>query len=200
MIKELFPTKVAIVKPKIDLFRLQDVVEEICETYENDLSKNPYGVLRGNSRMYSSEKYDFLNHYSMIQEFNRAIKIEVDSFWKELKYVGVPSQVFTVIVKYKQNSYIDVHSHAPAALVATFYLKKPKDSSNIIVVDPNADVLHYQPYALDTANYSDWFHEELQVEEGDLVLFAGYVKHLIKPTMTQEDRIVITTNFNVSKN
>ena len=198
MIKELFPIKVAIVKPKIDIVELQSAVKTICETYENDLPKNPYGVLRGDSRMYSSETYDFLSHHPIIQEFNRAVKVEVDSFWKELKYGGVPSQLFTLIVEYKHNSYIDVHSHAPVALVATFYLKKPKDSSNIIVVDPNADVLHYQPYALDTANYNDWFHEELQVEEGDLVLFPGYVKHLIKPTTTLENRIVIATNFNVS--
>ena len=195
MIKELFPTKIAIVKPNIDIAELQSAVKTICETYENDLPKNPYGLLRGNSRMYSSETYDFLSHYPIIQEFNRAIKIEVDSFWKELNYVGFPSQLFTLIVEYKYNSYIDIHSHAPVALVSTFYLKKPKGSSNMIVVDPNADVLHYQPYALDTANYADWFHQELQVEEGDLVLFAGYVKHLIKPTMTQEDRTIIATNF-----
>ena len=198
MIKELFPTKVSIVKLNIDIVRLQTAVDAVCKTYENDIPKNPYGLLRGDSRMYSSETYDFLSHYPIIQEFNRAIKVEVDSFWKELKYGGFPSQMFTLIVEYKHNSYIDVHSHAPVSLVATFYLKKPKDSSNIMVVDPNADVLHYQPYALDTANYSDWFHEELQVEEGDLVLFPGYVKHLTKPTMTQENRIVIATNFNVS--
>jgi uncharacterized protein (TIGR02466 family) len=198
MIKELFPTKVSIVKLNIDIVRLQTAVDAVCKTYENDIPKNPYGLLRGNSRMYSSETYDFLISNPIIQEFNNSLNVEVNSFWKELNYRGIPIQCFTLITEFKQNSYIDVHCHAPADLVATFYLKKPKDSSNIMVVDPNADLLYYQPNNLDYENYADWFHEELQIEEGDLVLFPGYLKHLTKPTITQEDRIIIATNYKAS--
>ena len=197
MIKYLFPTKVSIVKPNIDIVRLQTAVKEICKIYNNSSLTDAYGCLRGNSRLWSSETYDFLS-LEIFQEFNRAIQVEIDSFWKELNYSGSPSPLFTAIVEYKHNSYVDVHSHAPVPLVSIFYLQKTKGSDNIMLVDPNADILHYQPHGLDLTSYSDWFNQELQVEEGDLVLFPGYLKHKIKPTMTQEDRIVITTNFGVS--
>ena len=82
------------------------------------------------------------------------------------------------------------HNHNFATFVVAAYIKLPPDSGFIEFKDP----LEYHK--------SGWpiFPEEslyraLPAEQGDVLIFPGWIKHRVQPNLTDSERIVMTFNI-----
>ena len=94
---------------------------------------------------------------------------------------------------YTPGSYIDSHDHCPMPLTGAFYVKKSTTASNIVFEHPLELILKHQPIAgiRDRQQYFNFVEQEIEVEQGDLVLFPSYVRHKTRPFNDVDDRIII---------
>jgi len=198
----LFPTKIYKVKLDIDHKKLSEFIENLWNVHYQDVIDNNYKSMRdGSLCIYNIVKN--LHSYKETLEFRQAIDYHIRVYWKELGYDlrNLDNiklfQMWSNI--YKQDSFIDIHNHSPAILTSNYYVKKRKDSSNIRFLDPNEMILKYQPLNINFDNYADLCEEEINVSEGDLLIFPGYLKHRTLPNTSVEDRVTITSNFLINK-
>ncbi len=145
-----------------------------------------YNVVRDMHRWPELTPYvDFLNHHLQL-------------YWKELNYdTSRPPSIFEMWANvYKQGSFIDAHNHSPITITVSFYLKKPAQGGNIVFEHPLETLLKHQPIDYKNIdNYGSWFDHTVEVEEGDVVMFPGWLRHKTTPNLDQSDRIIIGANI-----
>lgn len=94
---------------------------------------------------------------------------------------------------YPNGGYIEAHDHAPMPLVASFYVRKSPEASNIVFEHPLELLLKHQPLEglRDRSEYFKMFETEVEVNQGDLVLFPGWLKHKTRSMPDTGDRIIV---------
>jgi uncharacterized protein (TIGR02466 family) len=93
---------------------------------------------------------------------------------------------------HNKGDYTAVHQHSNSILVGAFYLKFPKDAGDIFFENP----LEYHTCHEPRDMLSLYTHE---IEEHDLCIFPGWLKHGTHKSNSDESRIVIAINFDVIK-
>ncbi len=127
---------------------------------------------------------NFLNHHLPI-------------YWKELNYdINRCPSIFEMWANvYNPGSFIDAHNHSPITVTVSFYLKKPKLGGNLVFEHPLETLLKHQPIDYSNIdNYGSWFDQEIEVEEGDVVMFPGWLRHKTRPNLDTSNRIIIGAN------
>jgi uncharacterized protein (TIGR02466 family) len=83
------------------------------------------------------------------------------------------------------------HEHGATAVVATAYITLPPNSGFIKFKDPLEYVKGIRP-----ENDADMrFYKTVKAQQGDVLLFPGWLRHKTEPSKTDEKRWVLTTNF-----
>lgn len=118
-----------------------------------------------------------VNLYWKILDINDGLKPAIDECWSN---------------KHVKGSYTDLHSHSMHPIVVSFYLTAPKDSGNIVFVNPMEYAITHIPY-----NYpvEDKINTSVYIKSGDVVMFPGWLRHKTEVSNSDEDRIVITYNI-----
>jgi ectoine hydroxylase-related dioxygenase (phytanoyl-CoA dioxygenase family) len=75
-------------------------------------------------------------------------------------------------------------------MAAAAYLNMPENGGYFECKDPLEDLKGF--YYHDT---NDWMWKEIPVVSGDVLIFPGWLKHRTQPNNSDEERWVITTNF-----
>lgn len=106
----------------------------------------------------------------------------------------------TVYHKYSiTNSWLNVHyrggrthahNHSNTFMAAAAYLYMPENGGFIEAKDPLEDLKGF--YYHDT---HDWMWREIPVVSGDILVFPGWLKHRTQVNNSNEERWVLTTNF-----
>jgi uncharacterized protein (TIGR02466 family) len=112
--------------------------------------------------------------------FNHGSKIKIDGMWYNVNPGG---------------SYNDLHDHPGADLAAIFYIKVPRKSGNLVLMDP----FTYKECKLNAAitplesirSYS------FTPTEGKFIMFPGHLLHRVETNRSKEDRISIAFNINI---
>ena len=92
------------------------------------------------------------------------------------------------------------HTHPGCILSGVYYIKTPKECGNIQFIHPAQDMM-----TRDWSNFIDrnWYSDynqynselwSLPSEEGRLYVFPSWIKHLVQPNMSDEERISISFN------
>jgi len=196
MINNIFPLKIYKTSiPNTDM--MFDIIRPLLEeSYEKTVYNNQ-GSMRNNglcSYNASRELHNDPSFQSIVDMINYHVKV----FWNELGYNHNPYIYEMWTNKYVPGSFIDVHNHAPIPLTVSFYLKKEKDSGNIVFENPLETILKHQPYKLlqDRNQYHTLFDHEVEVTTGDLVIFPGWLRHKTLPNNSSSERIMIGANIN----
>jgi uncharacterized protein (TIGR02466 family) len=187
----LFP--VPVLKTKLDY-----PVNEIEVLCQQEHSKNPTGVIKSNNGgwqsgniVYPDSPFFFLSDIEKIcQEFcKETLKIDKSILLKNA----------WVNINQKSNSN-QSHTHPGCILSGVYYIKTPKGCGDI----------HFQHHSIDmmTRDWSNfinrnWYSEYNQYnselwwlpsEEGRLYVFPSWIRHMVKPNMSDEERISISFN------
>lgn len=91
---------------------------------------------------------------------------------------------------HKRGGYTGEHLHSPSPLVISCYLKAPKGSGNFLVRDP----LEYHRFGT-PQEPAENIWKEIPVQTNDVLVFPGWLKHKTQPNNTNEDRIVLSVNY-----
>ena len=80
------------------------------------------------------------------------------------------------------------HVHAQSAISGVYYVRVPPQAGDLKLQDPRG----FPMFPFERSHY-------ISPEEGDLVLFPGWLPHAVLPTMGDEPRIAIAFNLVVSE-
>ena len=96
----------------------------------------------------------------------------------------------------KKEDFNVVHSHPNSLLSAAYYVKAPKNCGRFQVENPNNIKKHITP---ELANENDLnvLLAGIEISEGDLIIFPGYLPHKVAKNESDEDRIVISFNVDI---
>ena len=82
----------------------------------------------------------------------------------------------------------NLHDHVGAEISGIYYVKVPKDSGHISFRDPRAITISEQ-----SGENPKWVN--IEPNQGVLMLFPGYLEHMVKPNQSDESRISIAFNL-----
>lgn len=89
-----------------------------------------------------------------------------------------------------------MHAHPHAILVATYYAKAPDNCGDLLLMDPRGTINWdwtndpKPPRTLNGAVY-----KRIEPKEGNLVIFPGYLAHMVDTNASNEDRISVAANI-----
>ena len=181
---EIFPT--SIWKFKVSNYKTlnKNIISEVYKLKENDndgLTKSN----RGGWHSYQSSKL-----------FPKLSKIISNSLCEILdinEYIK-PTMIWVNINS--RNDYNDGHDHLDAYYSGVYYVKIPKNSGNLYFLNP----IWTPPLQKRFSSLMDLDSNDKEIEfeakEGDLYLFGGKVPHRVGRSLSDEDRISISFNFN----
>jgi uncharacterized protein (TIGR02466 family) len=196
MIKEIFPVKIYKTRFIGNLeFLKKMIIPNLGNIFDRTKDNNQVSMREKGLCSYNEERnlhlsnettelVNFINHHARI-------------FWKELEYTGKNINIMEMWANlYPPGSFIDLHNHSPVPLTASFYLQKDVDSGNIEFEHPLATLLKHQPINYVNRNtYEKMFYHTVDVEEGDLVIFPGWLNHRTTVNSSMNDRIIIGANI-----
>lgn len=195
MIEDIFPIK--IYKTRFVLKNKDLLIDQLEEVFKQT-EKNNQGSMRG-AGLCSYNAARSLQKWSELKDLSEFLIDESKKYWNELKYdkTRSPSIYEMWANRYERDSFIDEHNHAPIPITVSYYLKKPKNSGNIVFVNPLEDLLKHQPFDLlkDRNMYHTLFNSEIAIEENDVIMFPGWLRHKTTPNASLDPRIIIGANL-----
>jgi uncharacterized protein (TIGR02466 family) len=95
----------------------------------------------------------------------------------------------------KPGESLHLHGHDNCILVATYYIKCPANSGDLLLVDPRGHVnwgweRETKPPTINCIKYT-----RVQPVPGKLVIFPGYVMHMVETNMSDEPRFSVSCNI-----
>ena len=85
-----------------------------------------------------------------------------------------------------------LHSHTHSHIASVFYVNAHEDCGDLCLVDPRGDNNWTDRIDRGVLNTS---YERIQPKDGLLVVFPGWLSHMVEPNTSDKVRISIVTNF-----
>jgi uncharacterized protein (TIGR02466 family) len=96
----------------------------------------------------------------------------------------------------KKEDFNVVHTHPNSCLSAAYYVKAPTNCGRFQIENLNIAKRHSSPL-LASQNELNMNIAGIEVTEGDLLIFPGYLPHKVAKNESDEDRIVISFNVDI---
>ena len=190
-VQHLFPAPV--LKTKLDY--PVDEIEALCQI---ERSKDSTGIIKSNLGGWQS---DHINYPDSPFFFLSDIEKICQEFCKDVLKIDKSIRLINAWVNINQKfNSNQAHTHPGCVLSGVYYIKTPKECGNIHFIHPAQDMM--------TRDWSnsigyDWYLDHNQYnselwwlpsEEGRLYVFPPWIKHLVQPNMSDEERISISFN------
>ena len=173
----------------------QELGKYIYDLYEKD----NIGIQRSNRGGWHSENFKLSEPNSIQQKFAQEVqKYILNAFqnmgWK-IKDKHIRLKEMWAIIN-KKNNFNVIHTHANCYLSAAYYVKAPKNCGKFFVENPNIAKRYSHP-EISNRNELNGEVAEIDISEGDLLLFPGYLPHKVGKNESDNDRIVISFNVDI---
>ena len=180
---------------------------EKFENFNPELSKYIYnlnqsdetGITRSNKGGWHSKDFDLRDGNSIQVKFALEIQKYILNTFRELGWKTenkkIQIQSMWAIIN-KKDDFNVIHSHPNCLLSAAYYVKAPKDCGKFQIENPNSIKKHISPEIVNK-NEHNVLLARIEINEGDLIIFPGYLPHKVEKNKSDEDRIVISFNVDV---
>ena len=180
---------------------------EKFENFNPELSKYIYnlnqsdetGITRSNKGGWHSKDFDLRDGNSIQVKFALEIQKYILNTFRELGWKTenkkIQIQAMWAIIN-KKDDFNVIHSHPNCLLSAAYYVKAPKDCGKFQIENPNSIKKHISPEIVNK-NEHNVLLAGIEINEGDLIIFPGYLPHKVAKNKSDEDRIVISFNVDV---
>ena len=180
---------------------------EKAEFFNNKLAQYIYnlqtedqnGLSKSNRGGWHSKDFKLTDQNSI--QFKFAVELQkyiFDTFqkfgWETGKNNIRITQMWAIINK--KNDFNVIHTHPNTYLSAAYYVKAPKNCGKFIVENPNIAKRHSFPQ-IAQRNELNLVLNGLDVNEGDLLLFPGYLPHKVAKNEADQHRIVNSCNVDL---
>ncbi len=159
-------------------------------------SEDNEGLTKSNRGGWHSKNFK-LNDANSVQ-FKFAMELQkyiLDVFqnygWKTEKKNIQIKEMWAIINK--KDDFNVIHTHPNCYLSSAYYVRAPKNCGNFLVENPNQAKRHFFPQIANKTELNMPI-AGFEVNEGDLLLFPGYLPHKVAKNESDEDRIVISFN------
>ena len=193
---KLFPEP--IFKYKFEKFKSynDDLADYIYKLQEED--KN--GVAKSNKGGWHSRNFKLNDKNSAQYKFALDLqKYILDVFqkfgWKSEGKNILLREMWSIINK--KNDFNVIHTHPNCYLSAAYYVRAPENCGKFMVENPNSVKKHFFPQIANKTELNVPV-ASIDVSEGDLLIFPGYLPHKVGKNESDEDRIVISFNVNIA--
>jgi uncharacterized protein (TIGR02466 family) len=196
--------------PEVSLFFPEPIFKYKFEDYESfnkDLKSYIYelqkegssGQIKSNRGGWHSPNFKLADNNSI--QFKFAVELQkyiLKTFqtlgWKtENKNISIIA-MWAIINK--KNDFNVVHTHPNSYLSAAYYVSAPKNCGKFQVESLNIAKRHSYPEILRN-NELNAQVAGIEISEGDLLIFPGYLPHKVAMNESDEDRIVVSFNVDV---
>jgi uncharacterized protein (TIGR02466 family) len=175
----------------------KEINKKMLDYIKTFQSNDPIGRIRSNLIGWHSQNFNLQDSVPQffIKEIASVLNESLtDMGWdikkNELKFTGMWS-----IINPK-NASNSRHIHSNNYISAAYYVKSPSNSGDIIFYDPrSANVIRSPTISSQNKLNSTTFN--VTPKEGLLVLFPSYLHHSVNINKSDEERIVISFNFNL---
>jgi uncharacterized protein (TIGR02466 family) len=168
--------------------------------YIYDLKKlDETGITRSNKGGWHSKDFDLTDENSIQFKFALELQKYILNTFKELgwktenKKIQIKS-IWAIINK--KDDFNVIHSHPNSLLSAAYYVKAPENCGRFQVENPNYIKKHITPQIVNE-NEHNVILAGIEINEGDLLIFPGYLPHKVAKNQSDEDRIVISFNVDI---
>jgi len=131
------------------------------------------------------------HNWECLQKFFYIIHKQLIPIWDHWGYFNchiTPRESWINI--HKRGGITTEHLHSPCPMVLSCYLKAPRGSGNFLIRDP----LEYHRFGSPQVPEQNLWRE-IPVQTNDILVFPGWLKHATQPNNTDEDRIVLSINY-----
>jgi uncharacterized protein (TIGR02466 family) len=196
--------------PEVLLFFPEPIFKYKFEDYENfnkDLKTYIYnlqkesseGQIKSNRGGWHSPNFTLTDKSSI--QFKFALEIQkyiLKSFqklgWKTENTNITITSMWAIINK--KNDFNVLHTHPNSYLSAAYYVSAPKNCGRFHIENSNLARRHSYP-KIKQNNELNAMVAGLDINEGDLLIFPGYLPHKVAMNESDQDRIVISFNVGI---
>ena len=187
----------AIFKYKLEDFK--NLNKELSEYVYKLQGEDKNGLVRSNKGGWHSENFELTikgsiqNRFALILQ-KYILKVFQNNGWKtENKNIRI-KEMWAIINK--TGDFNVIHTHPNCYLSAAYYVKAPEKCGRFQIENPNIAKKNYYP-EIKTKNELNLQVAGIEIEEGDLLIFPGYLPHKVRANESNEDRIVISFNVDI---
>ena len=163
--------------------------------------KDTEGVQRSNVDGWHSKSFRIVDKESPAYSFFQETKKYIIDVFKVYGWKYDPSKVrmteMWAIIN-KKNNLNTAHTHPNNFLSSAYYVKAPKDCGTIKFINPNSVAKERFP-KLENKTEFNQNGIEINPSEGDLLIFPSYLMHAVNRNLSNDDRIVISFNIDISR-
>jgi len=198
------------INPEVSLFFPEPIFKYKFENYEDfnkDLKAYIYelqkesssGQIKSNRGGWHSKNFRLTDKNSIQFKFGIELqKYILRTFqtlgWKtENKNISINS-MWAIINK--KNDFNVIHTHPNSYLSAAYYVSAPKNCGKFQIENLNIARRHSYPEILKN-NELNAQVAGIEVAEGDLLIFPGYLPHKVAMNESDKDRIVVSFNVGI---
>jgi hypothetical protein len=117
---------------------------------------------------------------------------ELTETWFNSDYEFTPKILRGWISRQKPQELLPLHDHGNVVIAAVYYISTPENCGDLLLVDPRSasNWNRETDKGIDGVRY-----KRITPKEGKLVLFPGYVSHMVEPNRSNQIRISLATNI-----
>ena len=187
----------AIFKYKLEDFK--DLNKELSEYVYKLQSEDKNGLERSNKGGWHSENFELTikgsiqNRFALILQ-KYILKVFQNNGWKtENKNIRI-KEMWAIINK--TGDFNVIHTHPNCYLSAAYYVKAPEKCGRFQIENPNIAKRNFYP-EIKRKNELNLKVAGIEIEEGDLLIFPGYLPHKVSTNESNQDRVVISFNVDI---
>ena len=169
-----------------------DIIETLCQ---QERRKNSKGVIKSNLGGWQSDNIIYPDSpFFFLQDIEKICQEVAKDVLKINKSVFLNNAWININQKDNLNQ---VHTHPNNILSGVYYVKTPEKCGNIIFRHPSFDMMErdWEDIVSDSDhnvyNSDTWW---LPAKANTLYIFPSWIKHLVGPNMSDEERISISFN------
>lgn len=193
MIKEIFPVKIYETEFKDYHLIKQEIVDKVLP-YFDDKSQVQHKLLNGGYSTANTIRdihkkidikvlEDFINHH-------------INEYWKSIGFSSrlKPYILHMWVNKIPKGGNLASHNHNPNVLAGAFYISASPDTGNLCLEHPMDALMGRMPW--ENTNFAPIsMDQEIDVTDGKLILFPGWLSHKTKINQVDDNRIVVGMNI-----
>mgnify|MGYP003655906948 FL=1 len=187
MLEDIFKTSIYHTKLSIDLEKLNKDINKIIDKDK--------GREISNSGGYQSNNIDYKS-FTQIYFLSEIVTIEAKQY-KTLLGLKEDCVFDNIWINVNKNKDFNItHIHPSSNLSGVFYVKVPKNSGKIVFENPFLEHISYS-WEQEIFNYNNYTSPKwsIEPEENKLLLFPSFLRHYVKPNLTNEERISLSFNI-----
>lgn len=172
-------------------------IKNICDIMLDVKGKFPEEIIHKNS--YSSflnptqphNQIEFEDYYEYIRPLYTNL---IHNIWRYPIENGFNYKIINSwISTYQHNGHITEHNHENAVCVVVGYILLKENGGLLKIRDPYYD---FKKNIMKVKN-EDWLWKDVEIKENTVLFFQGGMYHKSGPNLSNENRLVITTNIGI---